>query len=177
MVDVNAKQELEKARSVLTDMLLQQEQLAIAIAKQKSRVAAWAELCNDSDVAEAPIDFGGLSDSCRVVLRAASKEWLNVAEIQEGLKKLRFPLDEYKSPSGSIMTTVNRMVDSGEVIPDQHSETGTKRYKWAGLTVKQQMIERLDENRRNFLAGARAARERALAVPPHLLTPKGKGKK
>lgn len=132
MSDVNAKEQLAKAQKELSELLLKREHIEILIAKQKRKVAAWVELCDESDVAEpVDLDLGGLSDACRTALRGSRKEWITIAEIQAALKELGFPLQQYKAPAASITTTVNRMVEEGSVVPHKLAD-GVAEYKWVG---------------------------------------------
>jgi cell division protein ZapA (FtsZ GTPase activity inhibitor) len=133
MVNVNAKEELRKEQEKLTQMFRDKEELEVSIAKAKRRVAAWAELCDDTETGElvSELDLGGLTEACRTVLRSARKEWMTVADIQRDLKELGFPLGSYKAPAASVMTTVNRMHEAGEVAVNRRSSPGATEYKWA----------------------------------------------
>jgi len=136
MTDVNTKAELEKAHKELADLIHKREQIEIDIAKQKRKVAAWAELSNESDVADGiDLDLGGLADACRTVLRASRKEWMTVADILGALKGLGFPLDKYKAPAASVTTTVNRLAEDHEVVVDRRSHPGATEYKWVGQAM------------------------------------------
>lgn len=133
MVNVNAKAELRKEQEKLVQMIRDKEELETSIAKAKRRVAAWAELCDDTETGEiAPdLDLGGLTEACRTILRSARKEWMTVADIQRDLKELGFAIDSYKAPAASITTTVNRMHESGELAVNRRSNPGATEYKWA----------------------------------------------
>jgi hypothetical protein len=112
MSDVNAKENLQREREKLVGLTVERERIETEIAKTKRRIAAWAELAEDGDLALPPIDLdlGGLTDACTTVLRGSRKDWLNTSEIQRALKELGFPIDTYKAPNASIATTVNRLV-------------------------------------------------------------------
>jgi len=127
------RQDLQEAQEQLSSMLQEFEDLQTKIAKQKRRIAALAELCEGSDTTGAPvqIDMGGLTDACRTVLRAYYKEWLSIGAIQQALIKFGFPILEYKAPMASLTTTVNRLVEAGEVEPIRVSG-GSREFKWAG---------------------------------------------
>jgi hypothetical protein len=136
MADIDTKRQLNKARQELADLILKREQIEIEIAKQKRKVAAWAELCDESEVADAiDLDLGGLADACRTVLRASRKEWMTVADIMGALKELGFPLDKYKAPAASVTTTVNRLAEDHEVVVDRRSNPGATEYKWVGQAM------------------------------------------
>jgi len=132
------KKELLKAREELADLLGKREEIEVAIARQKRKVAAWSELCDESEIGDPVndalealgLDLGGLSDACRTAMRASRKEWMTIAEIQATLKELGYPLDKYKAPTASITTTVNRLADSGEVVVEKRP--GASEYKWVG---------------------------------------------
>ncbi len=127
------KDELLKEQRELERLLLLQEQTETAIARCKRRIAAWRELMDDSGAgALLDLDLGGLTDVCRTVLRASRKEWMTTAEIQQAIKELGFPLDKYKAPAASILTTVNRLVEGGEVVVDKRPQPGASEYKWVG---------------------------------------------
>jgi len=130
--------DLKEAREELGQMLAHREQVEIEIARQRRKVAALSELCEESDFANSVdllaamgLEIGGLSDACRTALRASRKQWMTVAEIQEALKELGFPLDKYKAAAASITTTVNRLVDAGEVVVEKRP-AGASEYKWVG---------------------------------------------
>ncbi len=55
MSEVNAKEHLEKEREKLAALMLEQERIAVEIAKTKRRMAAWAELAEESDIALPPL--------------------------------------------------------------------------------------------------------------------------
>ena len=132
--------ELQKAREELAELLRKREETEVEIARQKRKVAAWAELCDEGEVTESSnallqllgMDLGGLTEACRTAMRASRKEWMTINEIQELLKELGFPLDKYKAPVASITTTVNRLVEGKEVVTEKRS-SGASEYKWVGL--------------------------------------------
>ncbi len=129
---------LQKARVELAELLRKREELEVSIAKQKRKVAAWSELCDESEYSDATalgeligLDLGGLTEACKTAMRASRKEWMTIAEILAALKELGFPLEKYKAPAASVTTTINRLVEAKEVIPDKHPG-GAHEYKWAG---------------------------------------------
>lgn len=128
----------------LSKMLVEQEQLEVQIAKTKRKVALLSQLCDETDTL-APIpdlDLGGLTEACRTVLRASRKEWMNSTEIKNGLAELGFPLDKYKAPMASITTTVNRMVETGDVVQSNNANPGAVEYKWLGMSNKSDAMRR-----------------------------------
>jgi len=133
---MNPKDELEKEQQKLERLLQLQEKTEVAIARAKRRIAAWRELLDDSETGELlpeiDLDLGGLTDVCRTAMRASRKEWMTAAEIQQAIRELGFPLDQYKAPAASILTTVNRLVDNGEVVVERRSQPGASEYKWVG---------------------------------------------
>ena len=128
------QEQLAKEEKELQRLLHVREEIEIAIAKTKRRIAAWAELCDDTETGELVVELnlGGLTEACRTVLRSSRKTWLTISEIQEGLRELRFPLCDYKAPTASITTTVNRLVEAGEVVVDKRPQAGANEYKWVG---------------------------------------------
>jgi hypothetical protein len=133
MVAKDYRDDLKQERETLANLLQQREEIEVKIARGKKRIAALAELCDESEFAEQvlDLDLGGLTDVCRTVLRASRKTWLTIPEIQEAIKELGFPLDQYKAAPASITTTVNRLVDGKEVVVDKRPQ-GASEYKWVG---------------------------------------------
>ena len=135
----NVREELQTAIDVLSALMNLKERIEVDIAKQRRKVAAWQELCATADGAEVPtppqleslLDLGGLTDAIRTVLRGSRKEWINTAEIMNGLRELGFPLDKYKAPMASVTTTVNRLVHS-EVSVHRLPNPAGNEYKWVG---------------------------------------------
>jgi len=140
MVADEHKHELQKAREQLAEMLRKREEIEVAIARQKRKVAAWSELCDESEFSENNLlnllgfDLQGLTETCRTAMRASRKQWMTIAEIMETLKELGFPLERYKAPAASVTTTVNRLVDAGEVEVSKRP-AGASEYKWVGPTA------------------------------------------
>ncbi len=129
---VNYKHELERHRAQLAELLADREDVEVKIARLKKKVAAFAELCDESEFADGiDLDLGGLTDVCRTAMRASRKAWMAIADIQKIVEELGFPLDQYKAPAASITTTVNRLHDAGEVEVDRQMGE-TVKYKWAG---------------------------------------------
>jgi len=129
------QRDLKEAKDELSQLLASKEQIEIEIARQKRKVAALAELCGEGDFSEMSVDLdlGGLSEACATVLRGSREISLTAAQIMSELRELGFDLEKYKAPLASITTTVNRMVESGEVIVLKGAAVGSKEYKWAGM--------------------------------------------
>jgi hypothetical protein len=136
------RKDLQLAREELANLLVSREQTEIEIARQKRKVAALVELCGEGEgdeptniaVVRAGLELGGLTDACRTAMRSSRKQWMTISEIQEALKELGFPLDKYKAPTASITTTVNRLVEAGEVEVDKRPG-GASEYKWVGAQM------------------------------------------
>lgn len=128
--------DLEAAMTELSRMLAQREDLEVKIARTKRKVALLSQLCEETDeLAPIPdLDLGGLSEACKTVLRASRIGWMNITEVMKALGELGFPLDRYKAPMASISTTVNRMVESGDVVQNRESTEGATEYKWLGMS-------------------------------------------
>jgi hypothetical protein len=169
-MNVNAKEGLRKEQEKLAQMIRDKEEIEVAIAKAKRRVAAWAELCDDSETGEfvPDLDLGGLTEACRTVLRSSRKEWMTVADIQRDLRELGFALDSYKAPAASITTTVNRMHEAGEVAVNRTSNPGATEYKWSpdlsALRKRfEESIQRLNETGKDIAPRNPTAQEAAEA--------------
>ena len=130
---VDYRGELKKHRTALAVLLAEREDIEVKIARLKKKVAAFAALCDEGEAVDPAIDLdlGGLTDVCKTAMRASRKEWMTIAEIQETVKELGFPLEQYKAPAASITTTVNRLADSREVDVDRRLGESVK-YKWVG---------------------------------------------
>jgi hypothetical protein len=137
------QKELKKAREELATLLRKREDIEVKIARQRRKVAAWSELCDEgeynNDAANALAErvglteMGGLTEACRTAMRGSRKQWMTVAEIYTALKELGFPLDKYKAPEASITTTVNRMT-GGDFAEVERSNNigGPITYRWRG---------------------------------------------
>jgi Cdc6-like AAA superfamily ATPase len=130
MEQIDTRKGLEAAVAKLKRLLEDKERIEVEIARQQRKVVAWAEICDDSAYAD-PFDLGltGLSDACRSALRGSRVEWMTTADIVTALREVGFSLDKYKAPMASIITTVNRMVEAGEVL-SRTGENGVTEYKW-----------------------------------------------
>jgi hypothetical protein len=131
--------DLERARRRLDELLAKRESVEVEIAREKRRIGALAQL-QEGDAAGTD-DLGGLTEACRSAFRASTKEWLRLAEIRNGLRELRFPVEEYRSFMASIVVTVKRMVKSGEVQLTRTTE-GRKAYKWLGVSGPERSLRR-----------------------------------
>ncbi len=147
MADKKYMDDLKQEAQTLAKLLREKDDLDVRIARQRKRVSALAELCDESEFGDKPFDFdlGGLADVCRTAMRASRKEWMTIAEIQAAIKELGYPLEKYKAPAASITTTVNRMVETEEVAIDKRPIPGANEYKYVGLGAKvgRELIESL----------------------------------
>ncbi len=141
------KRDFEEAVAKLEALEAEREGLEITIAKQKKRVAALHELVQTDD--DGPMLSGlvdGITDACRVVLRAANRPLLPI-EIRDKVQELGLP--PQSNLLASIYTTLRRMRDAGEIRevfePVQPGGSAVAAYKWAGQTVanifRQRMME------------------------------------
>jgi hypothetical protein len=129
--------DLKRATKELAGLLANREQIEIEIARQKRKVAALSELCNEDEIVDLvpSLELGGLTEACTTALRGTRKEWLTTTEILAALKELGFQLGHYKAPIASITTTVNRLVEDGVVVADKRLGAGATEYKWVGRVV------------------------------------------
>src|SRR6266852_1687905 len=93
------KTELERERKSLGELFRQREELATKIAKQQTRVAALAALCEESEEVDkmTEMDLGGLTNACRTAFRAAGNRGLMPTESRSSLEQLRFPTQTHKN--------------------------------------------------------------------------------
>src|SRR5437899_2192496 len=130
------KNELANEREALQELFRQREELATKIAKQQTRVAALAALCEQSEeVGEmTELDLGGLTNACRTAFRAAGNRGLMPTEVRSALEQLRFPTRTHKNILASIHTVIRRLTEAGEIrraIHDVHDEQDKSVYQWA----------------------------------------------
>ncbi|MGA8222023.1 MAG: hypothetical protein WB780_10255, partial [Candidatus Acidiferrales bacterium] len=93
------RDELVKAREVLSNMFAEREALEVEIAKQQRRIGALAMLVNESEEVDELLDLnlGGITDAVRSVFRASGPLGLTPVEIRDRLIRLSFPVNEYKN--------------------------------------------------------------------------------
>lgn len=130
------KGELERERKLLGELLRQREALATKIAKQQTKVAALAALCEASEEIDdmTEMDLGGLTNACRTAFRAAGNKGLMPTEVRNALERLRFPTQTHKNILASIHTVIRRLEDAGEIrkaIHDRHEGQDKSVYEWA----------------------------------------------
>jgi hypothetical protein len=128
--------ELERERRALTGLLRQREALATKIAKQQTRVAALAALCEASEEIDdmEEMDLGGLTNACRTAFRAAGNRGLMPTEVRGALERLRFPTQTHKNILASIHTVIRRLEKAGEIrraVHDKHAGEDKSVYQWA----------------------------------------------
>jgi hypothetical protein len=133
-VTTNYKLDLEHAVRDLLKLTAEREQWEVKIAKQKKRVAALYELVQTDEGAAALTGLvEGITDACRVVMRAAEKP-LSVSDIRDRVQALGLP--PQANLLASIHTTVKRMKESGEVAEHmmalESGGTGAF-YVWQGV--------------------------------------------
>lgn len=129
----NYTADLKQALHDLLTMASEKEQLETKIAKQKKRVAALYELVlTDADAGPIPSLVEGITDACRVVLRAAEQP-LTPADIRDKVQALGLP--PQANLLASIHTTLKRMKTAGE-LQETTARVGpageeTVAYRWA----------------------------------------------
>jgi hypothetical protein len=131
-VTKNYNNDLKQALRDLLLMASERSQLETKIAKQKKRVAALYELVQTEE--DGPALSGlveGISDACRVVLRAAEKP-LTPAEVRDAVQGLGLP--PQANLLASVHTTLKRMKDAceaKEVVKPLETGGTTVAYKWS----------------------------------------------
>lgn len=129
--------ELERERKELAELFRKREELATRIAKQQTRVAALAALCEASEEINnmTEMELGGLTNACRTAFRAAGNRGLMPTEVRGALERLRFPIHSHKNILTSIHTIIRRLDQAGEIreaIHDKHAGEDKSVYQWAG---------------------------------------------
>src|SRR5208283_5151811 len=129
----NYNSDFREAVGSLMLMVSEREQLETKIARQKKKVAALYELVQADEGSTALSGLvEGISDACRVVLRAAGKP-LFPAEIRDGIQGLGLP--PQANLLASVHTTIKRMKDAGEV------KEVSKPIETGGMGVAYQWVE------------------------------------
>jgi hypothetical protein len=134
MVD-RRKSELEEANAKLNAMLIEQDELATRIAKQKRRIAALIELSELGEDSRPPIGLvTGLTDACRIVFRSAEKPLLPT-DVRDRVERLGVP--EQKDLLASVHTVIRRLRDAREIkeVPPKIS-SGPMKYEWNGAVLQ-----------------------------------------
>jgi hypothetical protein len=123
--------DFKEALRELIRMSAEREQLETKIAKQKKRVAALYELVQTDEGSSAvPGLVDGLTDACRIVLRAAERP-LFPAEVRDRVQALGLP--SQSNLLASVHTTLKRLKDASEIselsMPLQTGGMGAA-YEW-----------------------------------------------
>ncbi len=130
MVGRRHKSELEEANDKLQLMLVEQDELATRIAKQKRVIAALKELSELEEDSGPPVGLvTGITDACRTVLRSAEKPLLPT-EVRDRVEHLGVP--QQRNLLASVHTVIRRLKEAGEVreVPPTIS-SGPMKYEWA----------------------------------------------
>jgi hypothetical protein len=170
-VTKNYSNDLKQALRDLLHMASERAQLETKIAKQKKRVAALYELVQADD--DGPALSGlveGISDACRVVLRAAEKP-MTPAEVRDGVQGLGLPAQA--NLLASVHTTLKRMKEAREVEEVTKPLDGggsSVAYKWVDpvmVSISALMGEPVDTPRDEFKRAhdAKLAREKTKRNP------------
>jgi hypothetical protein len=130
------KTELAHERKALVELLRQREELGTKIAKQQTRVAALAALCEETEevASMTEMDLGGLTNACRTAFRAAGNRGLMPTEVRTALEQLRFPTRTHQNILASVHTVIRRLEQAGEIrkaIHDKHDGQDKSVYQWA----------------------------------------------
>jgi hypothetical protein len=124
------KSEVEQARDKLQLMLVEQDELATRIAKQKRVIAALQELSELEEDSGPPVGLvTGITDACRTVLRSAERPLLPT-EVRDRVEHLGVP--EQRNLLASVHTIIRRLKEAGEIreVPPKVS-SGPMKYEWA----------------------------------------------
>lgn len=132
MESIVYRDELKKARQELAELIRAREEIEIKIAKQKRKIAALAELCDESEFADQSLDLdlGDLTEAVKTALRSSRKEWLHVGEVISILQELGFPIRDYKAPTATVSTSLRRLKERDEVVAQKVGPD--YEYKWVG---------------------------------------------
>lgn len=150
-------------RRALDAALREYETLTAERAKLDSRIAQLAHTIGNLTrlCGLTPTVPWGLSDACRIVLKAAAGQPLTASDVRGHLDAIGFDLTRYANELAAIHTTLKRLRDSGHARLVPRAVAGTPAYVWSGAPVMIVLTE----------AEKQALRERATNLEPPLITP------
>lgn len=120
---------MDAAKDRLELLLVEQDEIATRIAKQKRIMAALKELSNAEDDSGPPVGLvTGITDACRTAIRSAEQPLL-ITEIRDRVEHLGVP--DQRNLLASVHTVVRRLKEGGEVreVPPRVG-SGPVKYEW-----------------------------------------------
>ncbi len=125
------KATLQAAHRDLEALLARRDEIDKEIARLWQSVVALSRSCGGDPVAAIGLDLSdqmGITDSCRVVLKAAEKE-LTPVEVREQLTKIGLDLGKYSNALACIHVILKRLVEGGEA-EKLSTRNGETTYRW-----------------------------------------------
>lgn len=120
--------DLIEAEGALRKMLMEADFLQTKIAKQKRKIAALRELANITTDAAPQSDLvEGITDACRIVLRAANNPLLPI-EVRDQVEALGIRQENLLASVHTVLKRLVKSNDISEIFPS--SGAGPGRYKW-----------------------------------------------
>ena len=129
MIGDEYKRALEAACREQESLLQQRAELDTRIAQLTQSIGNLTRLCG-----YVPTVALGLTDACRMVLRAAGHP-LTAVEVRAQLEAMGIDLRKYSSDLAAIHTILKRLRESGEValVPRGWEKPG---YRWEGVSFE-----------------------------------------
>jgi len=114
---------LEKATREYETLLAERTRLDERLARLAQTIGSLMRLCNLT-----PTVSLGLTDACRMVLKAAGHPLTGV-EVRQQLQGIGFDVERYANDLASIHTVLKRLKEAGEVdsVPQAHDRPA---YRW-----------------------------------------------
>ena len=117
---------LEEARAELEQLRAFRIELDSCIARLEQTVLGLAALCDEPEDGVPQ----GLTELCRRMFRATAHDLSPIA-VRNNLERMGFELARYENPMAVIHTTINRLVERGE-LTTVLGINSKKTYRWAG---------------------------------------------
>jgi hypothetical protein len=117
---------LEEARAELEQLRAFRTELDSCIARLEQTVLGLAALCDEPEDAVPQ----GLTELCRRMFRATAQDLSPIA-VRNNLERMGFELARYENPMAVIHTTINRLVERGE-LTTLLGINPRKTYRWTG---------------------------------------------
>ncbi len=125
------KAALEAAHRDLEALLAKRDEIDKEIARLRQTIVALSRRCGEDPAAIISLDLSeqmGMTDSCRVVLKAAERE-LTPVEVKEQLANIGLDLGKYSNALACIHVILKRLVERNEAEKLSRRD-GETAYRW-----------------------------------------------
>jgi hypothetical protein len=146
MVETDYKQALDAATKELAEVMEQLEEIEEVREKTLRRIYVLRDGIYglSAMLGEDPLEVSpelflkylepdtGFTDAIRKVLELNKSRYMNPVSVRDKLKDMGYDLSKYTNPLASIHTILKRLVESGEVEPDE-GVGGRTVYRWKNV--------------------------------------------